>query len=144
MVQYGTFLSPEKRYAVFGVSLQNKNLGFNILRFMRESGYSVVGINPGASEENDICPGIKPIKELPDTAIISVAPGKAVRAVSECINAGIRDIWMQPGTINAGVKQALNDSLADIYTGRCLVLYLDSAGFPHNLHRGLLRLFGKL
>ncbi|MBD3168415.1 MAG: hypothetical protein GF307_02955 [candidate division Zixibacteria bacterium] len=139
---YKTFLSESAAYGVFGASLKGQNMGNLILDNLRKSGFTAFGINPKAKDDNNIYKDIESLPETTQKAVIAVS-GKYVQDVlRECIERKISDIWIQPGAVDEKELSGFPDEV-NVYPGRCLLAHLQSAGFPHNLHRGLLKLFGK-
>jgi len=141
---FAGFLAPQKYYVVFGISLSKTKIGNIVLKHLQKSGYSAAGINPKATGGNGVYGSLKELPRKPDAAIIAVSPGNALGVVAECASAGIKELWMQPGTVNQEVSRAIDNSQLSALMGRCLLLYLRSAAFPHNLHRGILNIFGRL
>jgi predicted CoA-binding protein len=144
MNDYRDFLSTEKHYAVFGVSRNGKKMGNYVLDHLQKSGYPASGVNPKASGEEELYADLGELPQNPDAAVIAVSPDNSIGALEECEKFRIREVWMQLGTVNEDVLRHIEGRPYRVYKGRCLLLYLESAGFPHNIHRAVMRLFGKL
>ncbi|PJA27386.1 MAG: hypothetical protein CO189_07125 [candidate division Zixibacteria bacterium CG_4_9_14_3_um_filter_46_8] len=140
---YGDFLSKDRRYAVFGVSRLKKKFGNYILESLQRSGYQAVGINPSASGQPNIYSSIDASPLAPNAAIIAVARKNTQMALKECQKFGINDIWLQPGTTRKNELDSIDRPEGNFWAGRCILLYLESARFPHNIHRGLLSIMGR-
>ncbi len=144
MSSYQRFLDKEKTCAVFGVSLKKKKFGNLILEHLKNSGYSAYGINPNGTGGENVYGSLESLPEKADAAVVVTSPSNSERALKECEDFDIKDIWFQTGSLNSEQIKALEESSMNTYSGRCLLLYLPSAKFPHNIHRAILRLFGKL
>ncbi|MCP4632545.1 MAG: CoA-binding protein [candidate division Zixibacteria bacterium] len=140
---YSAFLLKDKRYAVFGVSLKKKRMGNIILEHLEKSGYSGFGINPSAAGDANVYPDLESLPGKPESAVVAVSPQNARGAIDDCIKFGIKDIWMQLGSNDKDIDNYIKEKQLKAFSGRCLLLYLKSAGFPHSFHRGILKFFGR-
>jgi hypothetical protein len=79
-----------------------------------------------------------------DGAIIITGPEGAKRAIRECINFGIKRVWLYPGSkCDEAIKLAKENDIELIYKAYPL-LYLEPVKFPHSLHRWIVKVLGKL
>lgn len=86
----------QKKIAVIGVSDKREtgcNLGY---RKFKEAGYTVSAVNPRLSAyEGDPCyPDLKSIPEKPDAVFILANPRVTEKIVQECVDLGIKHVWM--------------------------------------------------
>jgi predicted CoA-binding protein len=98
-VAAGLFLS-QPRIAVTGVSRTPKGHGSNqVYRRLRARGIDTVAINPNAREvEGDRCyPSLASVPGGVAAVVIGTAPGRAADTVQECIDLGVRHVWMHAG-----------------------------------------------
>ncbi|MBD3234342.1 MAG: hypothetical protein GF315_11520 [candidate division Zixibacteria bacterium] len=144
LTSYQQFLDKEKTYAVFGVSLKKKKFGNLILEHLINSGFSAYGINPSGTGRKEVYGSPESLPERADAAVVVTSPSNTEEVLRQCRESDINDIWFQTGSVNAEQLKTLEESSINAYYGRCLLLYLPSAKFPHNLHRAILRLFSKL
>lgn len=100
----------QKHIAVVGVSDQREtgcNLGY---RKFKEAGYRVSAVNPRISSfEGDPCyPDLQSIPKKPDAVFILANPAVTEAIVEQCVNLGIRRVWMHclMGT-KAGLAQGM-------------------------------------
>jgi predicted CoA-binding protein len=103
----------QKTVAVVGVSDQREtgcNLAYN--RF-KGAGYSVYAINPRISSfEGDPCyPDLKSIPEPPQAVFILTNPKVTQEIVQECVDLGIKFIWMH---CMMGTKPGLAKSMTSV------------------------------
>jgi predicted CoA-binding protein len=89
-----------KRIAVTGVSRTPARHGSNVVyRRLRERGYDVFAVNPNATEVE----GDRAYKDLAsisggvDAVVIGTRPERADATVRECVELGIKQVWMHRG-----------------------------------------------
>src|SRR5512132_1596097 len=90
------FLS-HHRIAVTGVSRDPKTHGSNfVYQRLRDRGYQVFAVNPNADEvEGDPCyHDLKSIPDGVDAVVIGTRPQIAEDTMRECVDLGIRRVWM--------------------------------------------------
>jgi predicted CoA-binding protein len=93
------FLS-QPRIAVTGVSRTSKGHGSNVVyRRLRERGFDAVAINPNATtvEGDRCCPSLTSVPGGVQAVVIGTNPDRASDTVRECIELGVRYIWMHHG-----------------------------------------------
>lgn len=148
------FLAQEK-IAVVGVS-DKRETGCNMAyqRF-KENGYQVYPINPRISIYDDITcyPDLKSIPEKPDAVFILANPKVTDQIVQECVDLGIKNIWMhcmmgtKPGlaaSMTSVSQEAVEMCKANgisVIPGSCPNQFLEP-DFAHKMMRGMWRMFG--
>jgi len=93
------FLS-KQRVAVTGVSRMPKDHGGNVVyRRLRERGYQVFTVNPNAQEvEGDPCyHDLQSIPGSVEWVLIATAPARADETMRQCVDLGIRHVWIHRG-----------------------------------------------
>lgn len=88
------------RIAVTGVSRTPKGHGSNVVyRRLRDRGYDAVAINPIAEiVEGDRCyPSLRSVPGAVGAVVIGTSPARAADTVRECIDLGVRYVWMHRG-----------------------------------------------
>jgi predicted CoA-binding protein len=93
------FLS-HRRVAVTGVSRTPGNHGSNVVyRRLRDRGYEVFAVNPNADEvEGDRAfPDLRSIPGGVEAVVIGTRPEHADETMLECVELGIRHVWMHRG-----------------------------------------------
>ncbi len=94
------FINKSYTYAVVGASNNPEKYGYKVLKNLRESGYTVIPVNP---KEDDI-QGIKAYKTLKsyngtiDVVIFIVPPAVTEEVLEELNLLKIKKAWMQPGS----------------------------------------------
>lgn len=138
------FLSA-KRIAVIGVSRKPKEYSRLLFEELLKRGYDAIPVNP-AADQIDGKPCFRSVQEIsptPERAVIVLPQDKTERAVIDCADAGIRDIWLYPLSRgdNRAIAQAEQRGL-NLITGFCLLMFLPNTSFIHRLHGGILKLVG--
>jgi len=89
-----------RKWAVVGVSEDRSKYGNKIYRDLRDAGYQVFAVNPKLSTvEGDPCfPSVKALPEIPDVVDLVVPPAISGNVVQDCLDAGAKRIWFQPGS----------------------------------------------
>lgn len=111
--------------AVFGVSRDPEKYGYKVYHTLREKGLKVYGINPRANEVDGdpLYPDLQSLPEVPQ-AIVTVVPPEVTRSVVEqALRAGVRLIWMQPGSENPeAIQQAEQAGATVVHGGPCIMV----------------------
>jgi uncharacterized protein len=89
-----------RRIAVTGVSREPKDHGGNIVfTRLKERGYDVFAVNPNADEvEGDR--SYHDLRSIPgrvDAVVIATRPERADQTMRECVDLGIKHVWMHRG-----------------------------------------------
>ncbi len=144
------FLANE-RIAVTGVSRSGGDHSGNaVYRRLRDRGLEVFAVNPHATAvEGDPCfPDLASIPGGVDAVVVATAPDHAERTVRECIDLGIRHVWMHHGPSATSVcpdAVALGRShgLA-VIDGGCPLMFGRVADIGHTCLRMALIGFGRM
>jgi predicted CoA-binding protein len=89
-----------RRIAVTGVSRSPEDHGANVVyKRLRDRGYTVFAVNPNADRvEGDAAyPDLKSVEGGVDGVVIGTGPDHAEGTVRECVDLGIRRVWMHRG-----------------------------------------------
>jgi len=147
----------QKKIAVIGVS-DKRETGCNMAyhRF-KDAGYAVSAVNPRISSfEDDPCyPDIKSILETPDGVFILTNPEITEKIVQECVDLGIKYVWMhcmmgtKPGlaasmtSVSPEAVQMCQEHGITVIPGSCPNQFLNP-DVGHGIMRVLWRAFGFL
>lgn len=82
-------------------------------------------------------------RPAPDSALIVLNPEQAADALRDAAQAGVQRAWLVLNAASAD-NLALARVLGVETVDGCPLLFLPGQGFPHNLHRGLAKLFGRI
>ena len=89
-----------KTWAVVGANNHHEKFGYKIFKFLHETGkYKVYPVNPGLKEVmgNKCYPSLKDLPEKPDVVDVVVPPKVGEQVMRDCAEAGIQNVWLQPG-----------------------------------------------
>jgi predicted CoA-binding protein len=101
-----------KRIAVTGVSRNPESHGSNfVYKRLRERGYEVYPVNPNADQvEGDKCyPDLKSIPGGVSAVVIGTRPELAEPTMRECVELGIKHVWMHRSVDRGSVSAAATD-----------------------------------
>jgi predicted CoA-binding protein len=135
-----------KSYAVVGVSDKKGKFANTIFKELKKRGYKLLPVNRNLKLFDDqMCyNSLSEISEPLYGVVIITGPGGAKKAVRECINMGIKKVWLYPGSkCDEAINLARENDLKLIHKA-CPLLYLEPVKFPHSLHRWIAKVFGKL
>jgi len=110
--------------AVAGVSADESKYGFLIFRDLLAAGREVYGVNPkgGRILDREIFPSVSALPVKPDVVIIVVQPDITAKIVDDCIAAGVREIWMQPGSENDTAIEKAKKSGIEVIARACFMV----------------------
>jgi uncharacterized protein len=147
----------QKKIAVVGVS-DKRDTGCNMnYRKFKETGYQVSAVNPRITKfDGDPCyPDLKSIPDIPEAVFILANPRVTEQIVRECVELGIKHVWMhcmmgtKPGLV-AGISSVSLEAVRlcrengiAVIPGSCPNQFL-KPDFGHEMMRGLWRVFGFL
>ncbi len=143
-----TFLSA-RRIAFLGPSRNEKEYSRLLFRELRTLGYEVLPVHPDVQDIDGIpcVPSVADIAPPVEHAILLLSESRTARAVEECIQAGITQIWLYR-TGGKHKDQEARDIAARhgvvLITDYCPFLFLPNQAFPHRVHRTLASWFGGL
>ena len=139
------FLSAGK-IAVVGVSRNNKKFGFSAYTTLKAKGFNVFAVNPNTNNiGGDACyKSLDLIPEKIDSILIVLPPEKANDIVKQAHSLNINNIWLQPGAeSDESIGFCIENGLNVIYK-QCALTFTETLSFPHNLHKWINKITGKL
>lgn len=147
----------QKNIAVVGVS-DKRETGCNLAyRTLQKHGNTVIPVNPRMTTfEGAACyPDLKSIPQKPDAVFILASPKVTDQIVQECIDLGVKHVWMhnvlgtRPG-MGASMTSVSQDAVAKckengiaVIPGSCPNQFLGS-DFGHSAMRVIFRAVGNL
>lgn len=140
-----------RRIAVTGVSRNPQGHGSNVVyQRLRERGYVVFPINPNATEvEGDACyPDLKSIPDGVEAVVIGTRPETAESTMRECVDLGIRQVWMHrsmgPGSVSDAATKYGREHGILVIDGGCPLMFGPTADFGHKMMRFVCTRTGKV
>jgi hypothetical protein len=137
------------RIAVVGASDDPKNFGGTIVRELASRGRDVIAVHPSARPIGD-APCVDDLAALPgdvDGVIVMVHRDRAAAVVRQCVDRGVRRVWLFKG---GGGASAVSDEAVrlcrehgvECIEGACPLMFLEPAAWFHRVHRAARRLTG--
>ncbi|OPX83801.1 MAG: CoA binding domain protein [Pelotomaculum sp. PtaB.Bin104] len=139
------FLS-QKTLAVIGVSRSKNKFSYRLYQELKAKGYQVFPVNPHMAElDGEPCfDSIKSIPHQVDGAVLVTPSGQTEKVIGEVIATGVRQVWIQQGAESAAAIAACARAGLNAIHHECLLMFAEPAGFPHNAHRFIWRVLGKM
>lgn len=139
------FLS-EKNLAVVGVSREGKKFGNMAFNTLRKKGYQVFPVNKSARKiiDEDCYNGLSQLPVPVGGALIAVPPEQTKKVVMDAFDAGINKIWMQQGAESDEAVRFCDEHGMICIHGECILMFVARSDFPHNVHRWIWKIMGRL
>lgn len=139
------------RIAVTGVSREPGSHGGNVVyRRLRERGYEVFAVNPNADQvEGDLAyPDLRSIPGGVKAVVIATRPELADGTMRECVELGIRHVWMHRGPGRGSVSTTAaaygREHGVSVIDGGCPCMFDPAADRGHKVMRALFTLSGNV
>lgn len=139
----------KKRIAVTGVSRQPKGHGSNVVyQRLRQRGYDVFAVNPNAEKvEGDRCyPNLESIPGGIDAVVIGTRPELADETMRECVELGVKHVWMHrsfgAGSVSSAATDYGREHGITVIDGGCPLMFAPTADVGHKAMRALFTLKG--
>jgi len=135
-----------RRIAFVGASRNERDFSRGVLKELVRRGYDVVPVHPEAEEIEGrrAFPRVGAVEPPVEAALIMTPPARTDDAVRDCLDAGIRHVWLHRG---GGRGSATPEAVArcraagvEPVTDLCPFMALPGAAWPHRLHGFLRRL----
>jgi uncharacterized protein len=137
----------QERIAVTGVSRHAGNHGGNfVYQRLRERGYEVFAVNPNADEvEGD--KAYHDLRSIPggvDAVVIATRPETAPATMRECVDLGIKRVWMHrafgEGSVSAEATDFGREHGVTVIDGGCPCMFEPCADPGHKMMRRVFTL----
>jgi predicted CoA-binding protein len=129
-----------KRIALVGISRNEKDFSRGIFRDLVRRGYDVVPVNPALAEvEGRPCHArIQGVRPPPEVALLLTSPQGSEQVVRDCLEAGVRRVWMHrgagPGAVSPKAVAFCEANGIEVAAGVCPYMALPGSAWPHRLH----------
>jgi predicted CoA-binding protein len=112
-----------QRWAVVGASTDRNKFGNITFRELRSRGKDVYPVNPRASRvEGETCyPSLKALPGPVDRVLIVVPPKQGEKVVKEAAEAGISNVWFQPGAESDAALAYCEAHGIEAIAGHCIL-----------------------
>jgi predicted CoA-binding protein len=138
-----------KRIAVTGVSRTPGSHGSNVVfGRLRDRGYEVFAVNPNAEQVEGVT-AYRDLAAIPggvDAVVIGTRAELAAPTMQQCIDLGIRHVWMHrafgEGSVSAAATELGRRAGITVIDGGCPLMFDPTADFGHKCMRAVLSLTG--
>jgi len=102
---------PGTTIAVVGATDHPTKYGGIIYRDLKAKGFKVYAVNPYRDRvDGDPCwPSVKDLPDKPTIVVLVVPAKRGMRVIDECAEAGIGNIWIQPGAFSPKMEKQLEE-----------------------------------
>jgi uncharacterized protein len=135
-----------KKLALVGLSRHGRKFSNTVYRELTKKGYRVYPINPAGTEGAGV-QLYRNFRELPepvDAALFMTPRSQTLKAVQDAAEEGVWTIWVQRGAESQQVVEWCRQKKLNLVSGHCILMFAEPVTLFHRVHRGLLRLVGKL
>ncbi|OGO15673.1 MAG: hypothetical protein A2Y93_06745 [Chloroflexi bacterium RBG_13_68_17] len=138
------FLS-QPSLAIVGVSRGGKKFGNIAYRELKSKGYRLHIVHPEAQtiDGAECYPSLAELPEPVGGVLVVVPPDQTEKTVREAAAAGIRRVWMQQGAESPEAVRYCEENGISHVEGECILMFAKPR-FPHNAHRWVWGVMGKL
>lgn len=115
---------PATTLAIIGATDHPGKYGGIIYRDMKGKGFQVFAVNPyRQTVDGDPCwPSVGDLPDTPTIAVFVVPAKRGLEVLRDCAEAGVRNIWLQPGASSPELEQALDTGDFDWISGACVMV----------------------
>lgn len=135
----------QKTVALAGARRRGDGFGHSIRKELEKRGWDVRLVHHQADVVAGV-PAVRSIRELAGQVgglILVTHPNVTDRLVREAAEAGIKRIWMQPGSESRSAIGYCESAGLSVVHGECILMFAAPDAFPHGLHRFLRGLIGR-
>ncbi|GKX31210.1 CoA-binding protein [Vallitalea longa] len=119
----GVDMLKEKKWAVVGATDDTSKFGYKIYMRLKNNGYTVYPISIKC-DEIDGDKAYKELADLPekvDVVDFVVNPRIGISIMKQCKELGIKNVWLQPGTVSDEIIDYAKENNIETFRGCVLV-----------------------
>jgi uncharacterized protein len=124
---------PTTSFAVVGASSDPDKYGNRIYRNLKGKGYRVFAINPRADDVDgdQAWSQLSDLPETPTVAVLVVPAPRGIGVLEQAAEAGIRNVWVQPGAFSDELGVALDEGGFDWKAEACVMIATNQRDGAH-------------
>jgi predicted CoA-binding protein len=144
-----SFLESAEPIAFYGLSRKGKGFAYDVLKAVRESqpDTPATAVHPSADDlpaaNLPVARSAKDLSPPAGRAIVVLASKDAGAALEDAAAAGVKRVWLVMEACSKENRVRAKSLGVEVVDG-CPLLFIPDQAFPHNFHRWLAKLFGKL
>ena len=117
-------LDEKNVFAVVGASRNPEKYGHKVFKDLLEAGYEVYPVNPKAGEilGHKAYGGLEELPKRPDVVVFVVPPAVTEHMAHQCVELGVRYVWMQPGAESEAAIRELEKAGVKVIHGVCIMI----------------------
>jgi predicted CoA-binding protein len=121
---------PDTTIAVVGATDSPGKYGGVVYRDLKEKGYRVLPVNPQRPtvDGDPAFPSVASLPEPPTIVNIAVPPEATLDVLAACREAGLTNVWLQPGAESPEVEAYLDAHGFEYLTNACIMVRTRSGG----------------
>lgn len=134
----------QKHIAVAGISRTPHKFGNAAFKELKKKGYTMYPISHHLEEFE----GVKcynDVTSLPaevTALLVSTKPDQTKILLDEARKKGIRNIWLQQGSVDKETIREVKEAGDNVVTGECILMFAEPAHFMHRTHAFFKKLVG--
>jgi predicted CoA-binding protein len=138
-----------KRIAMVGISREPRSFSVMLFEELCRRGYDVIPVNPNTPNVlgRRCFARLQDIQPPVEAALLMTSPAVTDIVVSDCAEAGIRQVWMYraagKGAVSPSAIAFCRDHGIQVVPGQCPFMFLPAAGGAHRLHGFLRKITGR-
>ena len=139
----------QKRIAMVGISQEPGSFSAQLFKQLCSRGYNVVPVNPKTPEVlgRRCFARLQDIEPPVEAALLMTSHAVTDAIVRDCVEAGIRRIWMYraagQGAVSASAVQFCREHNIRVVPGECPLMFLPQVGTVHRVHGFFRKLTGR-
>ncbi|MFC1958295.1 CoA-binding protein [Chloroflexota bacterium] len=116
-------LNSSRVVAVVGLSANPDRPSYRVASYLKEHGYKIIPVNPGATEVlGEVCyPDLISIPEPIDVVDVFRRSEEVESIAEEAIKIGAKALWMQEGVINEQAADRAREAGLLVVMDRCML-----------------------
>jgi predicted CoA-binding protein len=139
----------QKRIAIVGMSREAKSMSEAVFKELSKRGYDVVPVNPNVQEVmgRKCFARVQDIQPPVEAALLMTSPAVTEAVVKDCVECGIKRIWMHRGVGQGSVSEKAIEVCRErgirVVPGECPLMFLPQRDGIHSLHGFIRKLTGR-
>ena len=124
MSELSQLLDERNVFAVVGASRNPEKYGHKVFKDLLEASYEVYPVNPKAEEilGRKCYPDLKSLPKKPDVVVFVVPPEVTRALTGQCIELGVKFVWMQPGAESREAIRELEEAGVEVFHNVCIMI----------------------